>query len=97
MPFPSVLVKEYAAEHASDNQRSRWPGLDPGDEAVIPLDAITPVLVLAGVTPGLSGVVVGVRGSTGTAASIDAHQRNFDALQHTRKEQYRYVNVPNPH
>ena len=66
MPFPSVLVKEYAAEHASDNQRSRWPGLDPGDEAVIPLDAITPVLVLAGVTPGLSGVVVGVRGSTGT-------------------------------
>lgn len=38
----------------------------PGDEAVIPLDAITPVLFLAGVTPGLSGVVVGVRGSTGT-------------------------------
>lgn len=41
-------------------------GWSPGDEAVIPLDAITPVLVLVGVTPGLSGVVVGVRGSTGT-------------------------------
>jgi hypothetical protein len=37
-----------------------------GNEAVIPLDAITPALVLAGATPGLSGVVVGVRGTSGT-------------------------------
>ncbi|KPV52153.1 hypothetical protein SE17_17135, partial [Kouleothrix aurantiaca] len=38
----------------------------PGDEAIIPLDAIAPALVLAGATPGLSSVVVGVRGSSGT-------------------------------
>jgi hypothetical protein len=55
-------MQQSALPTISDSAGRNW---TPGDEAVISLDAITPVLVLAGGTPGLSGVVVGVCGSTG--------------------------------
>ena len=56
-------MQQSALPTISDSAGRDW---TPGDEAIIPLDAIAPALVLAGATPGLSSVVVGVRGSSGT-------------------------------